>query len=156
MDQGVGYVRLTKFSKNSDKDFKNALIDLNNNNLEGLIIDLRGNSGGLLNVSKNILEYFTNRGELLFTQKGKTSRSNKEYISRRKAIIDEDIPIVVLVDKNSASASEIVSGSLQDLDRAVIMGQTTFGKGLVQHIYDLNHNPNLQPETNRYLNQLEY
>ena len=150
LDQGVGYVRLTKFSKNSDKDFKNALIDLNNNNLEGLIIDLRGNSGGLLNVSKNILEYFTNRGELLFTQKGKTSRSNKEYISRRKAIIDEDIPIVVLEDKNSASASEIVSGSLQDLDRAVIMGQTTFGKGLVQHIYDLNEETSLRITTAKY------
>jgi len=177
LDQdGIGYIKLTKFAKNADTDFRDKLmfiqydclsedgldnettnkngekINLTNkkrceslgytwqkNDLNGLIIDLRGNSGGLLKVAIKILENFTPQDELLFSQKGKTSRSNKQYFSKRTALIDEDVPIVILVNKSSASASEIVSGALQDLDRAVIVGQKTFGKGLVQNIFDFKN-----------------
>ena len=149
-DNNVGYVRLTKFSRNASTDFKNAIIDLNNKNLRGLIIDLRGNSGGLLNNAIKILDYLCERGELLLTRKGKTNRSNKEYNSRSRPLLDIDIPIIVLVNKSSASASEIVSGTLQDLDRAVIVGQKTFGKGLVQHMYELNDTLTLKITTAKY------
>ena len=100
-------------------------------------MDLRGNSGGLLSASTNILDYLCERGEILLTQKGKVNNANREWKSRRKPILDIDIPIVVLINRSSASASEIVSGTLQDLDRAVILGQRSFGKGLVQHLYEL-------------------
>jgi len=149
-ENNIGYIKLTRFIKNSDKDFKNALLELNEQNIDGLVIDLRSNPGGLLNVSYNILEYLVVRGEELFYQKGRTNRSNKEYKSRKKPIIDDEIPIVVLVNKNSASASEIVSGTLQDLDRAIIIGEKTFGKGLVQHIYDLNDSTSLKITTAKY------
>ena len=149
-DNNVGYVRLTKFSRNASTDFKNAILDLNNKNLRGLIIDLRGNSGGLLNNAIKILDYLCERGELLLTRTGKTNRSNKEYNSRSRPLLDIDIPIIVLVNKSSASASEIVSGTLQDLDRAVIVGQKTFGKGLVQHMYELNDTLTLKITTAKY------
>ena len=137
-ENNVGYIRMTRFSKNSDKDFKLALNELNDLNMNGLIIDLRGNSGGLLSVAINILDYLTDRGEILLVQKGKTNRSNKEWKSKRRPVVDLDIPIVVLINKSSASASEIVAGSLQDLDRALVVGEKSFGKGLVQNMYNLN------------------
>ena len=146
----IGYVRLTKFSKNASKDFKQALTEINKQELKGLIIDLRGNSGGLLSNAIKILDYLCDRGEVLLTRQGKTNRSNKEYFSRSRPILDVDLPIVVLVSKSSASASEIVAGTLQDLDRAVIMGQKTFGKGLVQHMYDLNDTLTLKITTAKY------
>ena len=146
----VGYIRITRFSRNASKDFKKGLEELQKQNISGLVIDLRGNSGGLLSNAINILDYLCERGELLLFSKGKTNRSNKEWKSRRKPILDIDTPIVVLVNKGSASASEIVSGSLQDLDRAVILGQNTFGKGLVQHMYDLNDTITLKITTSKY------
>ena len=149
-ENNIGYIKLSRFSRNAAKDFKEALISFDENNINGLIIDLRGNSGGLLNNSINILDYLTDRGELLLSSKGKSNRSNKEYKSRKRPIIDIDIPIVVLVNRSSASASEIVSGALQDLDRAVILGQKTFGKGLVQHMYDLNDTLTLKITTAKY------
>ena len=149
-ENGVGYIRITKFSKNVSKDFKNALLELRDQGIRGLIIDLRGNSGGLLSASTNILDYLCERGEIILTQKGKVNRSNKEWKSRRKPILDIDTPIVVLINKSSASASEIVSGSLQDLDRAVILGQKSFGKGLVQHMFDLNDTITLKITTAKY------
>ena len=149
-DNNIGYIRLTKFSKNASKDFKKAIVDLNDQNLKGLIIDLRGNSGGLLNNAINILDYLCDRGEVLLTRKGKTNRSNKIYNSRKRPLLDIDIPIIVLVNKSSASASEIVAGTLQDLDRAVILGQKTFGKGLVQNMYELNDTLTLKITTAKY------
>ena len=149
-ENNVGYIRITRFSRNASKDFKKGLEELQKQNISGLVIDLRGNSGGLLSNAINILDYLCERGELLLFSKGKTNRSNKEWKSRRKPILDIDTPIVVLVNKGSASASEIVSGSLQDLDRAVILGQNTFGKGLVQHMYDLNDTITLKITTSKY------
>ena len=149
-ENNIGYIRLTKFSKNASNDFKNALLSFDNKQLKGLIIDLRGNSGGLLNNAIKILDYLCDRGELLLSRKGKTNRSNKEYHSRNRPLLDVDIPIVVLVNKSSASASEIVAGAIQDLDRGVILGQKTFGKGLVQHMYDLNDTLTLKVTTAKY------
>ena len=146
----IGYIRITRFSRNASKDFKKGLEGLQKQNIKGLVIDLRGNSGGLLSNAINILDYLCERGELLLFSKGKTNRSNKEWKSRRKPILDIDTPIVVLVNKGSASASEIVAGTLQDLDRAVIIGQSTFGKGLVQHMYDLNDTMTLKITTSKY------
>ena len=146
----IGYIRLTKFSKNAAKDFRLALEELNKNKVDGLIIDLRGNSGGLLNNAINILDYLCDRGETLLKSKGKAKRANKEWISRRKPVLDIDIPIAVLINRSSASASEIVSGALQDLDRAVIIGQKSFGKGLVQHMFDLNDTTTLKLTTAKY------
>ena len=149
-EDGIGYIRITRFSKNSDKDFKEGLKYLKDNDLRGLIIDLRGNSGGLLNVAINILDNLTDRGEELLSQKGKTPRSNKSWKSRRSPILDSEIPLVVLINKKSASASEIVAGTIQDLDRGIIVGEKSFGKGLVQHMYDLNDTTTLKVTTAKF------
>jgi len=146
----IGYIRITRFSRNASKDFKKGLEELQKQNINGLVIDLRGNSGGLLSNAINISDYLCERGEVLLNVKGKTNRSNREYKSRRKPILDIDTPIVILVSKGSASASEIVAGTLQDLDRAVVIGQTTFGKGLVQHMYELNDTITLKITTSKY------
>jgi len=146
----IGYIRITRFSRNASKDFKKGLEELQKQNINGLVIDLRGNSGGLLSNAINISDYLCERGEVLLNVKGKTNRSNREYKSRRKPILDIDTPIVILVSKGSASASEIVAGALQDLDRAVVIGQTTFGKGLVQHMYELNDTITLKITTSKY------
>ena len=146
----IGYIRITRFSKNSDKDFKEGLKYLNEQNLNSLIIDLRGNSGGLLSSAINILDNLTERGEDLLIQKGKTSRSNKTWKSRRSPILNPDIPLVILIDKRSASASEIVAGTIQDLDRGIVIGEKSFGKGLVQHMYDLNDTTTLKVTTAKF------
>ena len=152
-EEGVGYIRITRFSKNCAKDFKKALNEMkldSINEMKSLIIDLRGNSGGLLSNAIRILDYLIDRGEILLTSKGKTNKSNKEWKSRVKPLVSIDIPIIVLINKSSASASEIVAGTLQDLDRAVIIGQKSFGKGLVQHMYDLNDTTTLKITTAKY------
>ena len=149
-DEGIGYIRITRFSKNSDKDFKDGLKKIIDEGLKGLIIDLRSNSGGLLRSAINILDNITERGELLLTQKGKTPRSNNEFSSRRQPILDKKIPIVVLINGRSASASEIVAGAIQDLDRGVVIGQKSFGKGLVQRMYDLNDTTTLKITTAKF------
>jgi len=149
-EDGIGYIRINRFSKNSDKDFKEGLKFLKNETLNGLIVDLRGNSGGLLSAAINILDNLTDRGEDLLSQKGKTPRSNKNWKSRRSPILDLEIPLIVLIDKRSASASEIVAGTIQDLDRGVILGEKSFGKGLVQHMYDLNDTTTLKVTTAKF------
>ena len=146
----IAYIKLSRFSRNSAKDFKQALISIEKKKVDGLVIDLRGNSGGLLNTAINILDFLTDRGELLLSSKGKSNRSNKTWKSRSRPILDIDVPVVVLINRSSASASEIVSGTLQDLDRAVIIGQKSFGKGLVQHMYDLNDTVTLKITTAKY------
>ena len=149
-DDGVGYIRITRFSKNVDKDFKNALIELNNNGLQSLIIDLRGNSGGLLSVATNILDYITEKNDFLLEQRAKIKKFSRKYKSKMKPIIDTDMPIIVLINSSSASASEIVAGTLQDLDRAVVLGQKSFGKGLVQRIWKLNDTLSMKLTTAKY------
>ena len=149
-ENGIGYIRITKFSKNTAKDFGTGLQELIDGNLKGLVIDLRGNSGGLLNNSINILDKLTDRGINLLNTKGRIPKSNREMNSRRAPKLSPDIPIAVLINRSSASASEIVSGVIQDLDRGVIVGEKSFGKGLVQSMYNLNDTTTLKVTTAKY------
>ncbi len=137
---GIGYIRLSGFTQNAGKEVKEAFLDLkNNNNLKGFILDLRGNGGGLLQEAVNIDNIFVDKGQLIVSTRGKLPNKNQSYKTSSMAV-DKDIPLVVLVDTASASASEIVAGSIQDLDRGVIVGQRTYGKGLVQNVIPLSYN----------------
>jgi len=147
---GIGYVRLTKFSKNTARDFSLAINEIKEKNIKGLVIDLRSNSGGLLSNAINILDKLTDRGLNLLNTKGRIKKSNRQMNSRRVPAISNDVPIAVLINKSSASASEIVAGVLQDLDRAVIVGTKSFGKGLVQSMYNLNDTTTLKVTTAKY------
>ena len=149
-ENGIGYIRITKFSKNTAKDFSTGLQELIDENLKGLVIDLRGNSGGLLNNSINILDKLTDRGINLLNTKGRIPKSNRKMNYRRAPKLSPDIPIAVLINRSSASASEIVSGVIQDLDRGVIVGEKSFGKGLVQSMYNLNDTTTLKVTTAKY------
>jgi len=147
---GIGYIRVTKFSKNTAKDFGIGLQELVEQDLKGLVIDLRGNSGGLLSASINILDKLTDRGLNLLNTKGRIPKSKRNMNSRRAPKLSEEIPLAVLINKSSASASEIVSGVIQDLDRGVVIGQKSFGKGLVQSMYNLNDTTTLKVTTAKY------
>ena len=146
---GVGYINLSTFSGEPAKEFRRALLDLRKQGLTSLIIDLRDNGGGLLDEAIEIANYFVPRGQVLVTTKGKTSQASNTYKTTREPI-DADIPIAVLVNSSSASASEILAGSLQDLDRAVIVGQHTFGKGLVQTTRQLPYGATIKLTTSKY------
>ncbi len=150
-EHGIGYIRITKFSKHTASDFHKALTSLvKKDDLSGIVIDLRGNSGGLLQNALAILDEFTERKTELLNTKGRTKKANRSMYARRKNLVSPDIPVAVLINRSSASASEIVSGALQDLDRAVIIGQKSFGKGLVQSIYAMNDTATLKVTTAKY------
>ena len=149
-ENGIGYIRITKFSKNTAKDFSTGLQELIDDDMKGLIIDLRGNSGGLLSNSINILDKLTDRGVNLLHTKGRITKSNKKMNSRRAPMVSVEIPIAVLINRSSASASEIVAGVIQDLDRGIIVGEKSFGKGLVQSMYNLNDTTTLKVTTAKY------
>ena len=138
LDEQTGYIRLTRFSRNSDTEIKNALKDLTDNNMSGLVLDLRDNPGGLLNAAVNILDLFTEKGQLLVYTEGKTKKSNRKYLSKSDPLIEKDLKLAVLVNEGSASASEIVAGVIQDVDRGVVIGRQTFGKGLVQTVINID------------------
>jgi carboxyl-terminal processing protease len=132
LDDHVGYIQLSSFTERAGAEVKNALLTLESKNkLKGVILDLRGNPGGLLNEAINVANVFVEKNTDIVFTKGKTDDWNKNFPSLNDPV-DLKIPVVVLADGGSASAAEIVSGSLQDLDRAVVVGQKTFGKGLVQ------------------------
>ncbi|MBL7104039.1 MAG: S41 family peptidase [Bacteroidales bacterium] len=136
----IGYIRLIGFTQKAGKDAKEAFTDLRNKNeLKGIILDLRGNGGGLLQEAVNITNIFVDKGKLVVTTKGKLPGKNHSYKTMNIAL-DKNIPLVVLVNNSSASASEIVAGAIQDIDRGVIIGQRTFGKGLVQNVIPLSYN----------------
>lgn len=140
LNSDVGYIKLTGFTQEAGKEVKTAFMELRNDNeLKGLILDLRGNGGGLLQEAVKITNIFVDKGEMVVSTKGKIAVKNHTYRTTQPAL-DTEIPLVVLVDNSSASASEIVAGALQDHDRAVIVGQTTFGKGLVQNVIPLAYN----------------
>jgi len=140
LNNRVGYIKLTGFTQKAGKEVKDAFIDLrDNNDLKGIILDLRGNGGGLLQEAVNITNIFVDKGEVVVSTKGKLPNKNNTYRTMNVAV-DKEIPLVVLVDNSSASASEIVGGAIQDLDRGVIIGQRTFGKGLVQNVMPLSYN----------------
>jgi carboxyl-terminal processing protease len=150
LNEDMGYIQLTSFTDKAYRDVRAALKDLKENNeLKGVVLDLRGNPGGLLREAVNICNLFVDKGEEVVFTRGKVKEWDKSY----KALNDPydlDIPVAVLVDRGSASASEIVSGTLQDLDRAVIIGTRTYGKGLVQQPRQLTYNAQLKVTIAKY------
>ena len=145
----VGYINLSTFSGRPAKEFKRAFLDLKKQGITSLVIDLRNNGGGLLDESVEIANYFLPRGKTLVTTKGKIEQASNTYKTLREPI-DLDIPIAVLVNSVTASASEILAGSLQDLDRAVLVGTRTFGKGLVQTTRPLPYGGTMKVTTSKY------
>jgi carboxyl-terminal processing protease len=149
VDTKTGYVVLSKFNRKASAETSYAIRDLKAQGAERLILDLRGNPGGLLNEAVNIVNLFVPKGQLVVTTKSKVKKYNKQYFTSRESL-DTDIPLVVLIDESSASASEIVSGTLQDLDRAVIVGARSFGKGLVQRPKQLTYGTQVKITISRY------
>ncbi len=146
----VGYINLSSFSGNPSKEFKAAFTDLKKSHgITSLVIDLRGNGGGLLDEAVEIVNFFVPRGKDIVTTKGKIKQASSVYKTLKEPI-DLEIPIAVLVNNGTASSSEILSGSLQDLDRAVIVGSRTFGKGLVQMTRPLPYGGNLKLTSSKY------
>ena len=150
LNETTGYIRLVRFSKNSASEMETALSKLLANDMSSLILDLRDNPGGLLNSAVGILDMFIEKGELLVWTGGKTKQSHRKYFSKNEPIVPGNIQIAVLINKGSASASEIVSGVMQDLDRGVVIGRQSFGKGLVQTIYNLDKDKSLKVTTAKY------
>lgn len=145
----IGYIVLSKFNKKTTKETKAALTDLKSQGATKLILDLRGNPGGLLTEAVNIVNLFVPKGEPIVTTKSAIKKYNKTYKTQKPAF-DTEIPLIVLVNGRSASASEIVSGGLQDLDRAVVIGARSFGKGLVQRPKKLTYGTQLKVTISRY------
>ncbi|MDX2174652.1 MAG: S41 family peptidase [Bacteroidota bacterium] len=145
----TGYIKLTQFTDNCSAEVKEALLNLKGKGCKNIILDLRGNLGGLLHEAQNIVNFFIEKGQEIVSTKGKVPDWDKTYLAVNNPI-DTQIPLVVLVDENSASASEIVSGALQDLDRALIIGKRTFGKGLVQQTRDLVYNAKVKITVAKY------
>ncbi|MBL4652257.1 MAG: S41 family peptidase [Flavobacteriales bacterium] len=150
MDNNVGYIKLNTFTETASRDVKAAFNTLKDSlGMETLVFDLRGNGGGLLNEAVEIVNIFIEKGQEVVTTKGKITDWNKIY-NTRNTPLDTKIPLIVLIDPYSASASEIVAGTLQDLDRAVIIGQNSFGKGLVQQTMPLSYNSKLKVTVAKY------
>lgn len=145
----TGYIKLTSFTENCSGEVKTALLDLKAKGCKTIVLDLRENLGGLLHEAVNIVNFFVEKGQEVVTTKGKVADWDKTYLAVNNPI-DTQIPLVVLVNENSASASEIVSGSLQDLDRALILGKRTYGKGLVQQTKPLVYNAQVKITVAKY------
>ncbi|MGJ8661310.1 MAG: S41 family peptidase [Bacteroidota bacterium] len=145
----IGYIKLNSFTQTASGDVEKAFLELKSEGMTELILDLRGNGGGLLIEAVKIVNLFVKRGQTVVTTKGRVAEENRTYKTMSNPV-DLTIPITVLIDENSASASEIVAGSLQDLDRAVIIGATSFGKGLVQRIYDLKYGSKMKLTIAKY------
>lgn len=147
----IGYIALTTFSPDAGRNVAKALRDLRTDDadLKGIVLDLRGNGGGLLREAVEVSNVFVGKNELVVSTRGKVSERDQEYRTRNDAV-DGMIPVVVLIDKSSASASEIVSGVLQDLDRGVLVGQSSYGKGLVQNTREVGYNARLKLTTAKY------
>ena len=149
LENNVGYIKLDEFTQTASEDVKNSFNTLKGKGMNKLILDLRGNGGGLLNEAVKIVNFFVPKGTEITRTMGKTESWKQLYIGQYDPL-DLTIPLVVLVDEMSASASEIVSGSLQDLDRAVIVGVPSFGKGLVQQTLDLSYNAKMKVTVAKY------
>ena len=150
LEGGVGYIILNQFTKDAAKELKEAFLEMKSQNeLKGLIIDLRGNGGGLLNEAVDIVNIFVPKNKLVVYTKGKTPEQNRNYYTKHDAD-DTEMPLAILVNETSASASEIVSGAIQDFDRGVIVGQRTFGKGLVQNILPMVYNTQMKVTVSKY------
>lgn len=149
VNENVGLVKLTGFRQNASREVKKAIRELKKEGADKIILDLRGNGGGLLNEAVNISNLFVEKGELIVTTKGKLEEMNASY-KTLNAVYDEDISLAVLINSSSASASEIVAGVMQDYDRGVVIGQRSFGKGLVQRTMPLSYNSQLKVTIAKY------
>ena len=149
LNEEVGYLNLSSFTDNCAQDVKNAVVELKAQGMKKLVLDLRGNPGGLLKEAVALSNLFVPKGEMIVSTKGKVKEWNKDY-KATQAPLDKDMPLAVLVNSGSASASEIVSGVIQDFDRGVVIGQRTFGKGLVQTTRPLSYNSQLKVTTAKY------
>jgi carboxyl-terminal processing protease len=145
----VGYIDMTRgFNRSTAEEFTSALEDLHKQGMTSLVLDLRGNPGGLLDQAVKVAERFLQRGQVILSQKGRAEGGNRTYESRNSS--PDNVPLVVLVNRNSASASEIVAGALQDHDRALIIGETSFGKGLVQSIIPMEYGTAVTLTSSKY------
>ncbi|MBT6235141.1 MAG: S41 family peptidase [Bacteroidetes bacterium] len=149
IENQIGYIQLTRFTPNAGKEVKDALTHLKGQGAQKIVLDLRNNGGGLLHEAINIVNVFVPRGETIVVTKGKFEEDNRTYRTLNGPV-DTEIPLVVLINGNSASASEIVSGALQDLDRAVVVGRNSYGKGLVQTTKSLTYNTSMKITTAKY------
>ena len=150
LNDSVGYIKLSSFTETASKEVNNAIVAMNKEKqLKSIVLDLRFNGGGLLGQAVGIMDLFVPANELIVSVKGKIQAENVDYKTRMPAVYP-NMKVVVLVNKRSASASEIVAGSFQDLDRAVIMGQKSFGKGLVQKVYKLSYNSQVKITVAKY------
>ncbi|NQX92760.1 MAG: S41 family peptidase [Flavobacteriales bacterium] len=150
VDDKTGYIALRSFTKTASKSVQSSYRDLKDQGMQRVILDLRGNGGGLLREAVNLVNLFVPKNQLVVSTKGKIDEWNKSY-STLNDPLSTDIPVIVLVNGSSASASEIVSGTLQDLDRAVVVGTQSFGKGLVQQTKDLQYNAKMKLTVAKYL-----
>ncbi len=149
-DDRIGYILLNRFAQNAAEEVREAILELEEDApLDGLVLDLRNNPGGLLEESVKIIDKFVPAGETVVWTEGRLSRANQTYETSEEPVYP-DKPLVILQNNGSASASEIVSGALQDLDRAVVVGERSFGKGLVQIVQDLSYNASLKITTSKY------
>jgi len=150
VSDGIGYIRLERFSRPTGEELRQAINDLKlKGEIKGLILDLRGNPGGLLDAAVDVVSKFVPRGTVVVRTKGRQPEADKAYQTSEEPLVPA-VPLICLTDRGSASASEIVCGSLQDLDRALVVGQRTFGKGLVQTILPLDEGAQLKITTARY------
>jgi carboxyl-terminal processing protease len=145
----IGYIKLVSFTPNAGKEVRDAVLKFKNQGVQKMVLDLRNNGGGLLNEAINIVNVFIPRGELIVETRGKYPEDNRSFKTMNSSV-DTETPMVVLINGNSASASEIVAGALQDLDRAVLVGQNSFGKGLVQTTKGLSYNTSMKITTAKY------
>ncbi|MGQ9854387.1 MAG: S41 family peptidase, partial [Candidatus Oleimicrobiaceae bacterium] len=149
MGDDVGFIRLTRFGRNAGAEVERAAIKLKQQGAKKLILDLRSNPGGLLEAAVEVANVFVPKGELIVSTKGRTKTDDREYRATKDPVW-VDLPLAVLVDSYSASASEIVAGAIQDLDRGVVIGNTTFGKGLVQRVVGVGPRSTLRITTSEY------
>lgn len=149
LDKEIGYVKLDQFTEKAGTEVREAFLKLKEQGMKYFILDLRNNGGGLLSEAVNILNIFVDKGTPIVETKGKIPEQQRVH-KTLAPVTDKDIPVVVLVNENSASASEIVSGAFQDLDRGVIVGKKTFGKGLVQNVLPIDYNTSLKITVSKY------
>ena len=150
LTESTGYIRLNRFNKNSPIELQKSISSLLNDKATSLIFDLRDNAGGLLTAAVSMLDMMIDKNTTLVSTKGRTKDSNRTFYARRDPIIPKDIKIAILINQGSASASEIVAGSIQDLDRGIVIGQKSFGKGLVQTQYSFDDKRSIKITTARY------
>ena len=150
VNRNTGYIRLNRFSRNSSSEIRQVLMSLEDQGSERIILDLRGNPGGLMDAAVSIVDMFIEPGLEIVSMSGRSEDSIRLFKSQSKPIIDPTVRLAVLIDGGSASASEIVAGALQDLDRGIVIGDTSFGKGLVQTAFQLDESKTLKMTTAKY------